>query len=154
MSNNYDKKEWMKEILIYFLELMHVEQPIIRIDNEDENKFNISLFSGEDDGRLIGKNGDTLEAISYIFNKILNNKFSDCRVEIDISGYREKKDSKLKEKVSEIIRSVENENKEGVINNLNPRERRIVHITVKEFGNIISRSEGTGLIKDVVISSN
>lgn len=153
MNNNYDKKEWMKEILIYFLELMHVEQPIIRIENEAENKFNIALFTGDDDGRLIGKNGDTLEAISYIFNKIFNNKYNDCRIEIDISGYREKKDNKLKDKVSEIVKKVESKKEEYIIDNLNPRERRIVHITVKEYGNVISRSEGNGPIKNIVISS-
>ena len=145
--------EWLRKSVNEFLLLMGIEETSVEIEKNSENEFSILINTGKDDGLLIGRDGITLNSISHVFGKMLSANFKGCRVNVDIADYRKRKEENLRDKVNEIAGRVNDIAQEYVIKNLNPQERRIVHITVKNFDGIGSRSVGEGFVRDVIIFS-
>lgn len=146
-------EDWLKDKADKFFELMGIEEATIKVEKINEDEFSVLIESGKDDGLLIGRDGITLDSISHIFGKMLSANFKGVRVRVDIADYRTRREEKLREKVIEIAGKINDFTQEYIIKNLNPLERRIVHMTVKDFNEIGSRSEGEGFVRDVIIFS-
>lgn len=146
-------EDWLKDKADKFFELMGIEEATIKVEKINEDEFSVLIESGKDDGLLIGRDGITLDSISHIFGKMLSANFKGVRVRVDIADYRTRREEKLREKVIEIASKFNDFTQEYIIKNLNPLERRIVHMTVKDFNEIGSRSEGDGFVRDVIIFS-
>ncbi len=146
-------EDWLKDKVDKFFELMGIEGTIIKIEKSNEDEFSVLIESGKNDGLLIGRDGVTLDSISHIFGKMLSANFKGIRVRVDIADYRKRKEEKLRTKVIEIAGKINDIAQEYIIKNLNPLERRIVHMTVKDFDEVGSRSEGEGFVRDVIIFS-
>lgn len=144
-------KKWLFENIQELLRLMGFESVTLDISEESENIFLVSIFSEEDSGRIIGREGSVIQSITLLVNKMLSRDFKGCRVRIDVEDYMKKREDSFKEKVVEIARRAELLTEEHIIKNLNSYERRIAHMIIKDFEGVESRSEGEGDIKDLVI---
>jgi spoIIIJ-associated protein len=124
----------------------------IRLD-EEEDMITASL-SGGNLGLLIGKHGQTIDAIQYLVNAIVWRKMPERRKEVvvDAAGYRERRRAALE---SLALRSAEEALASRSPVTLEPMtavERKIVHIRLKELDGVETSSEGTEPNRAVVIT--
>jgi spoIIIJ-associated protein len=124
-----------------------------RVDvGEDEETITVSC-TGNDLGMLIGRHGQTIDAIQYLLNAILYRRSEGERKEVvvDAAGYRARRRTTLE---SLAIRSAERALRSGDPVDLEPMtavERKIVHVRLKEFDGVETSSEGTEPNRYIVI---
>ncbi len=102
--------------------------------------------------RLIGHHGDTLRAIEYILNQMV--KAHDTlapRVLVDIAGYKEAQRQSLEELAREIAARVKESGTEEELKPMNPADRRIVHMTLREIDGVETESRGDGHDRRIVV---
>lgn len=107
---------------------------------------------GDKSGLLIGKKGKTLDALQFIVNKIVN-KALERRVNIvvDSENYRKRREESLTQLAMKMGEKAARIRKPVTTNPLNPHDRRIVHLALKDNERLDTRSRGEGLLKKVVI---
>lgn len=133
------------------LEKMNIDAKIYLIEEDDE-KIVIEIES-PNSAIIIGKQGKNLEAIQTLVNVIMNKHYNKwTKVIIDIGNYRMRKEKLLKKFAIETAYQVKETKKSVLLEPMNPFERRIIHIALKEFENIETLSEGDGTIKRIRVS--
>lgn len=141
----------LMEILNDVLTAMKVDaKPVLKTATDDEVEVDII---GKDVAILIGKHGQTLDALQYIVgigaNKTLSTK---RRVILDGEGYRERYKDLLVRKAQDYAKAVKEAGKEAVFEPQSARDRRIVHMALAEDPDVYTYSEGSGDDRHVVIS--
>ena len=109
---------------------------------------------GEDAGCLIGRKGETMEAISYL-TSLAANRFedSDEKISVDVADYRQKREKDLQQLAKKMALKVAKSGRNYSFEPMNPYERRIIHATVGEITGVKSESKGEGNQRRVVIYS-
>ncbi len=109
-------------------------------------------ISGGDSGVLIGKRGQTLEAIQYLLEKMINKKSTNrVRVLVDVEGYLDKRKSNLQLMASRMAEKAKRTKKPVTIGQMNAHDRRIVHIHLKDESGIRTQSLGEGYYRKLMI---
>lgn len=112
----------------------------------------IYKVEGGNSGLLIGKKGQTLEAMQYLVEKILNKKNEQrVRVLIDVEGYLDTRKTNLKKLASRMAEKAKKINKPVTIGQMNAYDRRIVHLHLKENSAVRTQSVGEGYYRKLVI---
>lgn len=108
--------------------------------------------SGGNSGILIGKHGQTLDAMQYLVEKIVN-KANDrrIRVRVDIEGYLENRKSNLRKLASRMAEKAKRIRKPVTIGQLNASDRRIIHIHLKDNRSVRTQSIGEGYYRKLMI---
>jgi spoIIIJ-associated protein len=102
--------------------------------------------------RLIGHRGETLRAIEYLVNQMVKHHAADTpRILVDIAGYKEARKHNLEALAHEVATSVKSSGVEAALNPMNPAERRIVHMTLREIEGVASESRGDGRTRHIVV---
>jgi spoIIIJ-associated protein len=102
---------------------------------------------------LIGKHGQTLDAIERLLNCIVNKaSLVKRRVFVDIEGYRERREERLIEMARQMAEQVKYRNREVVLAPMSARDRRIIHVALKEDDVVSTYSQGDGDMRRVVIT--
>jgi spoIIIJ-associated protein len=120
--------------------------------DEDDETITVSC-SGPDLGMLIGRHGQTIDAIQYLANAAMYRTYQDGRKEVvvDAAGYRARRRASLE---ALAVRSAERCVSDGEPVELEPMtavERKVVHLRLKEFDGVETTSEGTEPNRFVVI---
>ena len=140
----------VREVLERILDAIGVRAQI-SLREDDESL--VASLGGRELGLVIGKHGQTIDAIQYLVNAIVWRGQVDGRkqVVVDAAGYRARREATLEalavrsaERVVSAARSVELEPMTAV-------ERKVVHLRLKEFPGVATRSEGTEPNRFVVI---
>ncbi len=109
--------------------------------------------TGKDVGAVIGRHGETLDAIQYLSNLVLNKHTEDRkRVVVDISGYRKRREDSLKSLAVRTAEKVVRVGKSYEMEPMNPAERRIIHFALQDFPGVTTFSEGEEPERCVIIS--
>lgn len=139
-----------KDFLIKLLGSMDLTPQIV-ITEEDKNTLVINL-EGEQMGVLIGKRGQTLDAIQYLTSLVVN-KYSDhyIRVKMDTEDYRNRRRKTLESLANNLAMKVKKSNKKFTLEPMSPNERRIIHSTLQKYKFIETHSEGEEPFRRVVI---
>lgn len=119
--------------------------------SEDDESLTVTC-AGAELGLLIGKHGQTIDAVQYLANAILRRTGFEKDVIIDAAGYRERRRATLE---SLAVRSAQRASRDGERVELDPMtavERKIVHLRLKDFPGVETGSEGTEPNRFVVIS--
>lgn len=120
---------------------------------EEEEGIAIELDCGEDYGVIIGRRGETLDAIQYLVRLYMNKgKENYKRVSINIGNYREKRAETLRELAKRNAAKVLRNGRNAVLDPMNPYERRIIHTTIQEIEGVESHSVGSDSERKVVIT--
>ncbi|MBQ8920886.1 MAG: protein jag [Oscillospiraceae bacterium] len=128
--------------------------PGVTCEGRLENGISFEL-KGENAGSLIGRRGDTLDALQYLTSMIANRGDKDyVRVTIDTCGYREKRRKALQELAQRISRNVLKSGRSIALEPMNPYERRIIHSTVTEIEGVSSHSSGEEPNRKVIITND
>ncbi len=138
-----------KEILEGILVRMGLDYPVEAIESEDSVTLRIS---GDGSGLLIGRGGQTLDAIQYIINKAINKTRLDRRIIIlDTEEYRGKREEYLLSLASKLAGKVKRSRKPVTISNMSARDRRIIHLALKDDPALVTKSRGEGAYRKIVI---
>ena len=112
----------------------------------------IYTVQGGESGVLIGKRGQTLEAIQYLLEKMINKKSTNrVRVVVDVEGYLEKRKTNLQQMASRMAEKAIRTKKPVTIGQMNAHDRRIVHIHLKDEKGVRTQSLGDGYFRKLMI---
>ena len=138
------------EYLGEVLRALGVENPSIEV-KEEENGCVLAL-SGEDLGFIIGRRGETLDALQYLTGLVANRVDNAYyRVTLDIGNYREKREHSLTGLARKIAGQAARTGRKTSLEPMNPYERRIIHTAVQEIEGATSWSVGSEPNRHVVI---
>ena len=125
-----------------------------RVDVREDDEAVTVTCSGADVALLIGRHGQTIDAVQYLLNAIAHRAYGDDRKEVvvDAAGYRERRRATLE---SLAVRTAEQVRASGERVELDPMtavERKVVHLKLKEFDGVETSSEGTEPNRYVVVA--
>ncbi len=109
-------------------------------------------FTGDDN--LLSRNDSEFpQAMQFLLNRMSRRTWPDVgRIQVVSEGFRNERDEELMEEIREVAGQVAHTGQPKALHPMNPYERRIVHITVREFQGLRSDSEGDGFRKRITIS--
>lgn len=122
---------------------LELEVEILRIDNKN---CIINLY-GEDNGIIIGKKGKTLNSYEYLLNTLIK----DVKIEVDVEGFKEKRNVTLRDLARKMAEKALKSNKPIRLNPMPPRERKIIHEVVNKYTELDTYSEGKDPKRYIVI---
>ena len=110
-------------------------------------------MKGEHMGILIGKRGQTLDALQYLANRVANKHQSGyVRVKLDTENYRARREETLKHLAKNIAHKVKRNRRPVVLEPMNPYERRIIHSALQSDPYVTTHSEGEEPYRKVVVT--
>lgn len=119
--------------------------------NVREKQINIKMYSDKN-SILIGKNGQTLTALTTIVKQyVYNNIGLYPYINLDVENYKDKQVTYLERLAKNIAREVRSTQQEVVMDNMNSYERRIVHNILTNFKGVITESEGEEPNRHVIV---
>ena len=147
-----NKEEMAVEYITAVLKAMGVQDFTAEANRDGEN-LNITL-KGDDLGFVIGRRGETIDAIQYLASLAVNRLDGDyMRITIDSGNFREKREKTLESLARRLARNVVKSGRSMTLEPMNPYERRIIHATVATVEGATSSSIGEEPNRRVVISS-
>jgi spoIIIJ-associated protein len=109
-------------------------------------------IEGGNSGLLIGKRGQTLEAMQYLAEKIVNKQNQQrVRVLVDVEGYLKTRKTNLQKMASKMAEKAKRTNKPVTIGQMNAYDRRTVHLHLKTHNAVRTQSVGEGYYRKLVI---
>lgn len=119
--------------------------------NRRDHVLNINV-SGEKMGALIGKHGQTLDALQYLTSLFVNKESeSFIKIKLDTENYRERRQQTLEKLAGSIAYKVKKNKKPIYLEPMNPNERRIIHSALQKDPYVITKSEGKDPYRKVVV---
>jgi spoIIIJ-associated protein len=124
---------------------MDAECTIAPDDGEGgENEIRLEI-EGPDAGRIIGKRGQVLEAIQYLTTRIAHRPGEERKhIAVDAEGYRARHEDQLSEMAQKLAQRVMTEGKVITFDPMSARDRRVVHMALKEITGVRTESNGEG----------
>lgn len=140
---------YLKEILA----AMGIADVEVQVTEKEEGA--VITLQGEKLGILIGRHGETLDAMQYLTSLVCNRvEGGYYRITLDCGDYREKREQALKELASKISAKVKRTGRSQMLEPMNPYERRIIHAEISNVEGVSSKSKGDEPNRRVVILSN
>jgi len=140
-----------EEKLKALLDAMNINHQIERVELKDGVvRINIT---GKDMGLLIGRKGETLNAVQFILGMMVNKVLDErVRVVLDVEDYRMRKEESLKSLAVSLSERVKRTKRSVVMRPMGPHERRVVHTALQGDPEIVTYSQGEEPNRKVVIS--
>ena len=118
---------------------------------EEGNTYQVELV-GEDLGYLIGRRGDTLDAIQHLCNYTINQQVEGhIRINVDAESYREKREESLRRYAVKKAQQVLKMRRRTTLEPMNAYERHVIHAALQDMENSTTHSTGVEPIRCVVI---
>ena len=119
---------------------------------EKEQELCLDL-EGKDLGILIGRRGETLDALQYLVNLSVNkNRDQKKKIIIDIEGYRNRREETLQKLALKLADKAQQRGRNVVLEPMNSQERRIIHTALQGREDIYTFSEGEEPYRKIIIS--
>ena len=147
-KNNTENTELEKEItekVSFFVEKMKLDIKF-KLKRIKERVYVVEFF-GKDNALIIGQKGKTLNSFEYILNSMIKN----CRIEIDVERFKEKRNETLRILAKRMAEKVSKYGKTVRLNAMPPRERKIIHEVVNKYPELDTFSEGRDPKRYIVI---
>jgi spoIIIJ-associated protein len=142
--------EAAQKILLDLLRLLEVEASV---DLEEDPERILLNIKGDGSGLLIGRKGQTLDALEYLVNKIVHKGAEDKkRIVVDTENYRSRREDSLVKLALRLADKAKRLGRPVTINPMNAHDRRIIHLALQEDKSLRTWSTGTGLYRKVIIS--
>lgn len=138
-----------KEVLQKVVDFITIDAAISVTHNDGKLVYEVS---GGNTAVLIGKRGQTLEAMQYLVEKIINKQNGQrIRVEVDIEGYLQAQRERLEKLALRLGEKVKKSGKPVTAGQFNAHDRRIIHIALKEDREVRTHSVGEGYYRKLKI---
>ncbi len=139
-----------REFLGKIMKIMKLDVNINLVEKEEKVLININ---GPDLGILIGKRGETLDAIQYLVSLSANkNVEKRKRIFIDIEGYRKRREDTLKKLAYKLADKARQRGRNVILEPMNSMERRIIHTALQGRDDIYTFSEGEEPYRKIIIA--
>ncbi|HZB35137.1 MAG TPA: RNA-binding cell elongation regulator Jag/EloR [Gaiellaceae bacterium] len=122
-----------------------------RVDISEREDSLVATCSGRDLGLLIGRHGQTIDAIQYLSNAILARQGADVSVVVDAAGYRARREATLSTLAASAAEQALRTGERVELEPMTAVERKIVHVSLQDFDGIETTSEGTEPNRFVVV---
>ena len=138
-----------KEFLLGMFGKMGLSVQIEKLTTKDKITFQVH---GEDLGILIGKHGQTLDAIQYLTNLVANKEVRRrCQIVVDVENYRSRREETLVQLAHRLGAKVRRTRQKIALEPMNAFERKIIHLALQNEKNIKTDSEGQEPYRHIVI---
>lgn len=138
-----DVQAFIEEFLLKYFDNLNMPVEVL-VNRDEEGGFKV-IINAENNAILIGKNGQTLEAIKTVVNAAANAQFkSHVYMSVDVNGYKEERYEKLKSTVERIAKTVIKTKVSARLGELTSDERKVVHQHLNAMDHIRTESEGEG----------
>ena len=147
-KNNAENIELEKEItekVSFFVEKMKLDIKF-KLKRIKERVYIVEFF-GKDNALVIGQKGKTLNSFEYLLNSMIKN----CRIEIDVERFKEKRNETVRILAKRMAEKVSKYGKTVRLNAMPPRERKIIHEVVNKYPDLDTYSEGRDPKRYIVI---
>ncbi|CUX26487.1 RNA-binding cell elongation regulator Jag/EloR [Clostridium sp. C105KSO13] len=148
-------KDGTREAVVSFLgDTLKAMGMTVKLKSEvdSDGAFGVEM-SGDNMGILIGKRGQTLDALQYLANRVANkNQEGYVRVKLDTENYRSRREETLKNLAKNIAYKVKRSRRPVSLEPMNPYERRIIHAALQSDPYVTTHSEGEEPYRKVVIT--
>jgi spoIIIJ-associated protein len=139
-----------RDFLGKIMKLMQLDVDIDLVEKDEKVLININ---GPDLGILIGKRGETLDAIQYLTNLSANKNIEKRkRIFIDIEGYRKRREDTLKKLAYKLADKARQRGRNVILEPMNSMERRIIHTALQGRDDIYTFSEGEEPYRKIIIA--
>ncbi|MBT4126566.1 MAG: KH domain-containing protein [Chloroflexi bacterium] len=149
-----EAEQLVSELIDYFLGAMGVVADTYIREDDEEGSMTFEI-EGQDAGLLIGRRGETLQALQFLIRMVTNRQLGrKAYVVIDIEDYRERRVQMLRRLARRTAGRVGSSGREDSLEPMSPAERRIVHMALAGHPEVRTESEGEGNQRRVVIFPN
>ena len=125
----------------------------VEIEKEEDDESMMLRVTGKDSGIIIGRRGETLDALQYLTSLVVNKNSDEYkRVTIDIENYRQKREETLVRLADRLADRVIRYRRNVTLEPMNPYERRIIHSTLQSNEYVETYSVGEDPNRKVVIT--
>jgi spoIIIJ-associated protein len=125
----------------------------VKINAEENEKTIMIDLEGPDLGLLIGRRGETLDALQYLVNLSVNkNQEIRKKIIIDIEGYRDRREKTLQKLAEKLAEKARQRGRNVVLEPMSAQERRIIHTALQGRDDIYTFSEGEDPYRKIIIS--
>jgi len=139
-------KERLEELIAFFGINVDVEAELT------DDGIELTIGSTPASPRLIGHHGDTLRATEFLVGQMVKHHDATApRILLDVAGYRAARRESLQQMAEEVAARVKESGTEEELKPMNPAERRIVHMTLREIDGIESESRGTDRSRRIIV---
>jgi spoIIIJ-associated protein len=147
----YEPDEYLENYLQELITHMKIDGRVTV--KEDEDKLEAAVF-GDDVGVLIGRRGKTLSDMQYLLNVVMRRQFATLNkmVVLDVENYRARREKTLTQLAQSVARKVSRDGYEQALEPMNPQERRIIHLALQEFPDVITYSSGEEPYRKVIVA--
>ena len=109
-------------------------------------------LAGEDSGLLIGRRGQTLQALQFLVTLIVRRQMGeDVRVVLDVENYRQRRETSLRDMAAKVASRVAQTNRSITLEPMSPADRRIIHTSLAQHPGVRTESAGEGENRKVTI---
>jgi len=127
------------------------DQTTVSVLEETKERIRLEI-EGDKTGLLIGKRGQTLDALQFLVGKMVNRTVEDSkRIEVDMEQYRRRREQSLRTMATRLGDKVKKKKKPITIEAMNAHDRRIIHLTLKNDRALETKSVGKGEMRKLVI---
>jgi spoIIIJ-associated protein len=142
--------ERARELLGGILQRMGIDATI---DVREEDERTYLDIHGPEAGLVIGKKGQTLEALQYLVSKAVHREEAEGfhPVVVDAEGYRGRREATLVDMAKRLGEKAVRTGTTIAMNPMSPHDRRIIHITLDKVPGVTTRSEGEGIFRRLLI---
>lgn len=142
----------IKEFLSGALENMGLTDAVIKVGSREKNVYEVRV-QGSHMGVLIGRRGETLDAMQYLISLVVNRKFDEkIRISLDTENYRAKRIAALTTLADKTAAKAVKYKKNMTLEPMSPYERRIIHATLSGREHITTASIGSEPKRRVVVT--
>lgn len=145
--------ERAQNFLYKLLKEMNVD---CKVNTEIINNNRISIcLEGKNMGTIIGKRGETLDAIQYLVNIVANKERKEyIKIMLDTENYRARREETLRNLAYKLSKKAQKTRKPIILEPMNPYDRRIIHSALQDSKIVKTHSEGKEPFRRVVITPN
>ena len=136
-----EKAQAIRRFLTGLMEQMEVSA-VIKVYQPEKGRYKV-LLVGKNLGALIGRRGETLDAIQQLTSYAVNRTGGRVRVQLDAEGYREKREQSLQNLARKVAGKVVKYRRSVTLEPMNAYERHVIHTALQETPDITTYSIGT-----------
>jgi spoIIIJ-associated protein len=145
-----DAIEAARKTLVEILQHLGVETAVEAERTDDDTC--MFRVPGGSTGIVIGRHGQTLDAIEYLLNRIASQgRMTSTRIALDVEGYRERRQESVEQMARRAAEKARDSGRPVTMAPMSPRDRRTVHVTLADERDVTTRSQGEGSFRRVVI---
>ena len=109
-------------------------------------------LTGEDSGLLIGRRGQTLQALQFLVNLMVRQEYGDgVRVMLDVESYRQRREASLRDMAPKVADRVVQTGRSITLEPMSPADRRIIHVSLADHETVSTQSMGEGEERKVTV---